>query len=595
MVFGHGRGVKSHRLGRRRKAKSFKLPVAPWIVITVVSVMVLSTLVAVYGSLLRSGCSGSPYEVRIAASGNVANVLSDLGREWESTQPEFDGRCVGVDVEQVVAPTAAEALSSEWDETSLGQRPVAWVPDSVAWLHWAGGSQAVSAMVDGDPEVLAGSSAVIAAPDFVVEALGWNGDDPVVEPSWEGVAEAVDAGWSELGESDWGGFEVGVANPRSATAGLHALLSSSADEDGSVDADRVEDFNDVAGSGTIESSVEAMWRELSSLEAPGEVLEYASVFTALEHEVAAFNSTMGADFTMESVPLEGTRAQAQFPFLSLSGAGWTSEQDIAIAEEFREFLMSPEAVERFDSAGFRLPTEDDEETVESIHDEDGGSDSVVADEAVVSEVLQQWQALRRSINVLVVVDSSVDMGTEFVDVDGESLSAHEAAKRQVSALAEGLGSSSSMGLWDFSGDLGEESHWREGVALSTVDADQAQLLTDTSAGWQTQPTGSALYDTSLAAYSHMQSHYEEGAANVVVVLTNGGSDPVSAPTLEETGDELADLASDRAQPVRLVTVGVGDADESALSELASATPQGAFLEAGSPDDFVSQLRAELFH
>ncbi|QSB06832.1 substrate-binding and VWA domain-containing protein [Natronoglycomyces albus] len=595
MVFGHGRGVKSHRLGRRRKGSEWKLPVAPWIIITIVVVLVLSTLTTVYATLLRSGCSGSTYDVRIAASGNVSTVLTQLGRQWESSQPDYEGRCVGVDVEQVSAPTAAEALSSEWDETSLGERPVVWVPDSVAWLQWAGGSQAVTDMVSDDPQVLAGSPAVIAAPDVVVDALGWNADDPLIEPSWEAVFAAAEDGWSGLGQDDWGDFRVGVANPRSSTAGLHALLTMAVDDDGEVQPEAVENFNALAQEGRLEANVDSLWREVGSLESLEQARDYASVYTALEHEVVAFNRMNSADFTMESVPLEGTRAHAQFPYLLLAGAGWTSDQDIAIAEMFGEYLASSEAQAVFEEAGFRLPTETDEEAVEAAYDGDTDAGAIVTDEAAVASVLQQWQALRRSLNVLVVVDSSVTMGTETVEVDGEFVSAHEAAKRQVAALADGLGSSSQMGLWDFAGNIdGDGQHWREGVSLGTVDASQSESLVTTVNGFVTQQGGSSLFSATVAGYEYLQSHYDEGAANVVVVVTNGGTDPVSAPTLDQTADTLATLSADRSNPVRLITVGLGDADQSALELLASST-QGSYVNAPDPHELLGQLRSELFN
>lgn len=101
--------------------------------------------------------------------------------------------------------------------------------------------------------------------------------------------------------------------------------------------------------------------------------------------------------------------------------------------------------------------------------------------------------------------------------------------------------------------------------------------------------GSPLFDTVVAAYDHMGEHAVEGADNVIVVLTNGGVDAVSLPTVEETAAALAEASASQSVPVSVYTVGFGSADAANLAVLAEAT-QGSYIEAPDAGGLLDRLR-----
>ncbi|GAB4003444.1 hypothetical protein GCM10029992_45150 [Glycomyces albus] len=76
---------------------------------------------------------------------------------------------------------------------------------------------------------------------------------------------------------------------------------------------------------------------------------------------------------------------------------------------------------------------------------------------------------------------------------------------------------------------------------------------------------------------------------MVVVLTNGGVDTVSAPTVEETAGALSSATAAQSVPVQVFTVGFGSADEGNLSLLAEAT--GGRLVEAEGGSLLDQLRA----
>jgi len=80
----------------------------------------------------------------------------------------------------------------------------------------------------------------------------------------------------------------------------------------------------------------------------------------------------------------------------------------------------------------------------------------------------------------------------------------------------------------------------------------------------------------VAAYADMNANLVEGAANVIVVLTNSGEDTASLPTVGETAEALASMAGSAT----VYTVGFGEANAENLTQLAAATG-GEFLPAPS--------------
>ncbi|GAB3232657.1 substrate-binding domain-containing protein [Glycomyces halotolerans] len=565
MVFGHTRAVKSHRTGRRRKKGGARLPVAPWIVITLACVLVASALTAGYVMLLRAGCGGDTYRVSVVAAGNIHGTLDDLAAEWERGAPELDGQCVGVEVHALSAVEASRGLTGEWDTVSLGPRPIAWVPDSDVWPEWVTGTEATADLFSSEPVVLGQSKTVLAVPEPVAGDLGWLGGQP---PSWDAVLEA-----SESGE-----VRLAAANPRTSTEGLQSMLNAVSDGSGGVDLEAMERYNAAIERGQVAESAEALFSAWGEAEDPG---SFANVFTALDYQVADFNA--GSDLEFELVPItpSGTGLDAVYPYLVLDGAGWVSPSDAAIGGMFGEYLQTSGALSEFADDGV-APVADG-----------GASQSPITGETV-REAVRQWQLMRRDLHVLVVVDRSAGGGSQTVEYGGEQVAASDAQLRLAVSFVRELGSTSRAGLWEFGVGAGEGNR-RSVVESAELGGDHAESLE--SALWSLgdaglYPGGSPLFDTVTAAYDYMAGNYVDGADNVIVVLTANGVDEVSAPTIEETTAALVERAAEQSGPVSVYTVGFGDADVENLTSIAEATG-GSYIPAPSSGGLVAHLRERL--
>lgn len=566
MVFGHTRAVKSHRTGRRRKKGGSKLPVAPWIVITLVSVLVASALVAGFVTLLRAGCGGgSPYRVPVAVAPNLFSTMEDLARAWEAEDPEVDGNCVGVAVHEVAAVDASRSLTGEWDTVSLGPRPIAWVPDSDVWPEWVTGTEVTADYFSSEPVVLGQSSTVLAVPEPVAEELGWIGGEP---PSWDEVLSA----------SEDGAVTIAAANPRTSTEGLQSMLNAVSDGAGGVDAEAMGRYSAALDAGRVGENADALFEEYLEADDPG---AFADVFTALDYQVEDFNEDSGLDYQLVPITPSGAALNAVYPYMVLDGAGWVSGSDATVAGMFGDFLQSSGAVAELGEAGL-APADERQATEEGV----------VTGETV-RDAVRQWQQMRRDLNLLIVVDRSSAAGEETVEYGGEEVSAAVAQIRLALDLVEELGSTSRAGLWEFGvGAVDAQTHWGAVTESGELSSEQRQALLDDLGSLAEQGLyegGSPLFDTVVAAYDYMGEHAVEGADNAVVVLTNGGTDSVSAPTVEETGEGLATAASGQAVPVSLYTVGFGSADAGNLALLAEAT-QGSYIEDPDADGVLERLR-----
>lgn len=513
--------------------------------------------------LLRAGCGGGVYRVPVAVAPQLSSAVKDLAREWEAQDPEVDGNCVGVEVHEVGPADASRGLTGEWDTVSLGPRPIAWVPDSDVWPQWVTGTEVTEGYFSSEPVVLGRSSTVLAVPEPTAEELGWVGGQP---PSWAEVLDAAESGEVRLA----------AANPRASTEGLQSMLNAVGDGSGGVDAEAMARYSAALDAGRVGESAKALFAEYAGAEDPA---EFANVFTALDYQVEAFNEGSGLDHRMVPIVPAGADLHPVSSYLVLS-AGWVSPSDGAIAEMFGGFLASGAAEAAVAEAGLAVG--------------DGGSSESAVTGETVRDAVRQWQGMRRDLHVLIVVDRSVAGESEMVEYGGETVSAAIAEVRAAIDLVGELGSTSQAGLWEFGVGADPEggAHWRSVTEIGEMSGDHADGLVQDLYGLAENALyegGSPLFDTVTAAYEYMGDHAVEGADNAVVVLTNDGTDSVSAPTVDQTRDALAEAASTQAVPVTLYTVGFGSAEASNLEALAEAT-QGAYVEASDAGGLLELLR-----
>ncbi|MEJ1179693.1 MULTISPECIES: vWA domain-containing protein [unclassified Pseudarthrobacter] len=161
--------------------------------------------------------------LNILTSLENAEMVRALAAGYTAKPRSVDGKCVTPAVTQEKSGTAAGKVAAELPGVPAGDRPVIWLPDSSAWLRIAGDS-AGGGPVPQEGTSLARSAIVVAMPETMAKALGWDSKPP----SWSEVfrmAEDRDV-WERLGHGDWGKFKFGKASPLVSTSGLMALAAS---------------------------------------------------------------------------------------------------------------------------------------------------------------------------------------------------------------------------------------------------------------------------------------------------------------------------------------------------------------------------------
>jgi hypothetical protein len=550
MVFGTTHKVRSHRLGRRRKKGGNRMVVAPWIVITLVCVVVASGLTWGFVALLRSGCSGQVYRVSVAAAPSLAGSLQDAAQEWEATGPEAStGQCIGAEIREVPAGEASRAISGDWDVVTLGKRPIAWVPDSQAWASWLASNETTAGYVTSDPLVLGQAASVLAVPASKAAELGWD----TAAPTWAQVLTAAQEGTITLA----------AANPRTSTEGLVAMLNATGDGSGTFSAATMDAWKAAIGATALADSAD---EQLAAyIDAP----DPSRVVTALDYQVEDFNLDNAPPDPLVAVTPSDSSVSAVATYLVLGG-GWVSDSDAAIAEAFGDYLKG-----EVDSGGFEdaelAPVDDPEAALAQTTPE------------VVGETVRTWQVGREDLHVLFLVDRSSTTDQETVAYDGEDLTAGDAAVQTAIATIRAMESTYRVGVWEYGVGAGEDEPYREVSGLTELSGDgRGNLETDLyDVSENHYDGGSPLYDTLVAASEYMNGQAADGALPVIVVLTNASQDEVSEGNAEATAAQLEGSTV-------VYTVGFGQTDPVNLTILAEATG-GAYVDAPDEGDVLAAI------
>lgn len=161
--------------------------------------------------------------LNILTSLENAEMVRALAAGYTAKPRSVDGKCVTPAVAQEKTGVAAGKVAAQFPGVPAGERPAIWLPDSSAWLRIAGEGTGEST-VPQEGTSLARSAIVVAMPETMAKALGWDSKTP----SWSEVfrmAEDQDV-WERLGHGDWGKFKFGKASPLVSTSGLMALAAS---------------------------------------------------------------------------------------------------------------------------------------------------------------------------------------------------------------------------------------------------------------------------------------------------------------------------------------------------------------------------------
>jgi Ca-activated chloride channel family protein len=576
--------VRSHRRGGRRRS----VPVAPWLIAATVVVLLAGGVTAAVALVASNGCSGRQ-EAIVVVTPRIETIMQQLNTAWAATEPSVDGTCVSVTVSGRDSAEVSAALAGEWDPKANGPTPDVWVPDASAWVRKASVDADAERIIPDLQPSLARTPTVIAMPREMAQAAGM-----VRTPlTWRQIVNKLNrpGGWAAYEREEWGPFKVGLSDPQESTAGLLALMAiSDIDDSGDVSEEEQAILFELKKvvSVTAKSSTDIFnGLQQAAAESPAGPLEYVSAFPALEQDVLAYNMTRPSVPLQAVYPKDGT-AEADFPYLILNAA-WAQVKRQEVAAEFLTYVRGPAGKAAFQEVGLRDANRAPGPNLTSAN---GVAQKVTAlPRAIllpesVQHATASWTAVTRPTNVLIVFDTSGSMGGPVPGTRRSRLDlTKDAALNAVSLLDD----SARVGVWEFSTNDGRRDH-RPIEPLAPLGstghrADVNRTITSLDAGGNT-----GLYNTALAACKEVQRRYAKGAANLILLLTDGADDNNIANTISlgELTRSLRGSCGGESKPVQLVTIGLGvDSDSGVLRQISGATSARSY---SSPRTFdVSQV------
>lgn len=548
MPNGRSPGVRSHRRrGPRRR-------VWPWLLVPVLLGGVGAG--GFYGVqwVAANTCSGG-VTANIVAPARTAALLKTLASQWKETKPQVAGVCADVQIREQEAAVTAQALTQKWDPATSGPAPDVWVPQSSAWARYsAAASDVADRMLPDRLPSLARTPVVIAMPKGLAETYGW----PKASLDWKEVLDKL------AGDPN---IKIGMSDPATSTAGLLAL-SAMIDTDDNADIDNAE-FNRVY---LLEQKIAVYKPTTEDL-----LTEYVSgqgktltAFPALEQDVFKHNLTNPSLPLVALYPKNAT-TEADYPYLKLEAAPWTSPERQNAANKFLEFVKGDEGRAAVLAEGFR---DSNRAPGPQLTQEHGMVPKLAAlPRAVlladaISKTVTYWNALTRPNNILLVLDVSGSMRKEVAPGAPTRMDLTKQAAKDAVTL---LDKESQMGLWVFSSQQQGTAPYKELVKSGKMSEGDRQKKLVEEIGKLVPGGNTGMYDTIWAAFQSVQANYQQGTQNMVVLLTDGADDDqLQGLKLDDLNQKLRD--ADKSKPVKVVTIALGrDTDSGKLASISTAT------------------------
>jgi Ca-activated chloride channel family protein len=526
----------------------------------------------------RSGCSGQQEIFFVAVAPAQFPTFNGLAHQWNDTKPSYQGRCVAAAVVPKDPSQVANALGPSWDVVRDGSQPDVWIPDSGLWLAVAGSRPDAAAMLPQAPTSIASSPVVLAVRRPVMQALGW----PQKQLGWQEVFGAFSNPdtWSQVGHPEWANFRVGITDPTVSTAGIAsvlALLDQSA-------TGTVSDQQFFASIGFTQSLGAVAADATTFFDAqkapPGPATQpVIAAFPTLERDVVAYDADNPA-MPMVPVYLPQNPVVADFPYTVLN-AGWVNATHRAAATQFLRYLQSTAAQDTLRKQGLRAA--DQSVGSASLPIEQGFQTTVAPARkapgaAALSQIIGQWTALQRKVNVLLALDTS---GSMAEPVPGTKLTRLQLLQQAATTGFGLLTNQTSIGLWDFSIRTGQTTEYREVVPYGPLPEPvngqpRQRVLTATTAALQAGGF-TPLYDTIYAAWHDMQGRWQPNGTNAVVLITDGANELPGGLNLNQLLDKLTKEGRPD-KPVQVIGIAVGpEADAAALQQISQVTGGRTFV------------------
>ena len=447
-----------------------------------------------------------------------------------------------------------------------GRVPDVWVPDSSTWL-----------------DALPGAGVLPTSPDGWDDGLSM-ARSPVVLVSPTVGSKTVDTAPESWSDPVNVSGQVRLANPDSDTAGRLAYYASRVS--------RPEALDLAVASKLIVASRYAAPSAQSQFDSLAKNYD-ALPFPASEQ--AAFAHAASAPGTVRAfIPKSGT-ISLDYPWL-VNRALPADRR--ALADRAARALRSDAARRAIAKAGFRTTDGAVRPTIQG-RTMPPYTELPAPSAAQRAGALDQWHILRKDMRMLAILDVSGSMRYPAKNTKGMSRAkvTEEAAVTALRILPAG----SRIGAWVFSTDQrGKGVDYRELARVEQLDTPYAgktwrdNLIAETRTLPQQLGGDTGLYDTTAAAYAKMVAEYDPTHVNSVVMMTDGkNDDPGGGLDLPQLLAKIT-ATSRGDRPVRIITIGMGEADPTALKAISRATGGTSYI-ANTPSDiqevFVQALLA----
>lgn len=495
------------------------------------------------------GCTAAPLRVEVAAE------LADLVKTQLATATGANP-CHRYEV-------TGSRSSSVASRIRQGKAPDVWISDSSVWLD----------------QTTAGSAGSTVTADWV--SSGSVAHSPVV------LANPVTSADRLAGEfTSWDvlvnkGGAIHLANPHLDTASRLAFLGSRGAGATTKDVtagQRIILLSRFAATGTGEL--------LAGAKDPSRSATTRSEPFPISEQALATFAKDNPGLLSPLFPRSGTLA-LDYPWVP---APLLSPALREVADAGFRALTAPAAVEALGAAGFRRDDGSGGPTIEAVEAASFTALRPMTGDARL-EALRQWDILKADARMLAILDVSGSMETVAKDTGGRTRA--KVAEESLVTAVQRLPDGSQVGGWIFSTDKGGKGKdWAPIAPIARLDEpsgsgthrDAIVTALKKYPSYLSGDTG--LYDTTAAAFAEMTRTYDPEYFNSVVIVTDGkNDDPGGGLSLPQLLAQIT-KGHDPTKPVRIITIGMGEADPEALQAIAEASG-GATYTANTSDDLLT--------
>jgi Ca-activated chloride channel family protein len=617
------RAAIGHGAGRRRRRHRGRIALVVAASIGVLAGATGPVMMAALGSGLRGRaspvCTDPATNLVVASSADKGALMTRFAADFSaSVGRDGSGRCVHVTVLTKSSGAAATALANGWKSTD-GPEPDVWSPTGSIWLPLLEDrlAEAQRSSMIADPAHVphvASSPMVVAMPRPMAMALGWP-DKPI---GWTDLLTLASSrtGWGAFGHPEWGRFQLGKTNPNFSHAGLEGTIATYYAAVG-----RTSDLtdNDIRSAATrrfvagVEQAIVRYGDNTASFQSDwlraddnGQALSYISALVTEENLVPAYNEgnptadpALRGEHQPARVPLvaiypkEGTFI-ADHPYVELT-APWVTPLKRTAADAFLAYLLTPKVqaqwqVNHFRDAEGRSGPKASQAA--GVVPNEPSKVLEVPSPAITKQILESWAELRKTANVISLVDVSGSMATRL---PGSSQTRLDAAKEAAVASLTLFTDNDEVGLWSFSGGVRGKQDYHQLVSIGPMDGAVGTSVRRDAFAEQLRglkPSGdTGLYNSIAAAYQQVLDRYQDDRINAVVVLTDGKNDAQGGLSLSQLTERIKSTSGGRQ--IRIITIAYGpEADAATLTTIARATKGASYL-APTPADIPKIYSAAL--